>query len=62
MHARRFDMPEVFHEKSRKWFEEQTRKLLADGSIKQLKHRGGFRLVPADIDQVDPNTPEGGEQ
>lgn len=58
MHARRFELPESFHEKPRAWFEEQAGKLLADGGIKRLSYRGGARLVPADADTAMP-TPEG---
>lgn len=58
MHARRFEMPECFHEKPRQWFEEQTGRLLAEGSIKRMTHRGGARLVPADAESAVPTTPE----
>lgn len=56
MHARRFEMPEHFHEKPRAWFEEQAGKLLGEGSIKRLSYKGGYRLVPADAEGVMPTT------
>ena len=47
LHTRRFELPESFHEKTRPWFEEQTGKLLSDGSIKRLPYKGGgARLCP----------------
>ncbi len=55
IHARRHELPESFREKARTWFEEQTGKLLAEGNIKRLTHKGGFRLVPADAKSVVPN-------
>jgi len=54
LHARRFELPESYHEKPRPWFEEQAGKLLAEGAIKRLSHRGGFRLVPADAQTAVP--------
>ena len=57
LHARRFELPESYHEKPRPWFEEQAGKLLADGNVKRLTYRGGARLVPADADTAMP-TPE----
>jgi len=60
MHARRFELPESFHEKPRAWFEEQAGKLLADGGIKRLSYRGGARLVPADAEDAIPTPVAGG--
>ncbi|MGD9710170.1 MAG: AAA family ATPase [Halothiobacillaceae bacterium] len=59
LHARRFELPESYHEKPRPWFEEQAGKLLADGSAKRLSFRGGFRLVPADADTAMPPRADG---
>jgi len=55
LHTRRFELPEIFHEKPRPWFEEQAGKLLAGGNIKRMPWRGGgARLVPADADCAVP--------
>lgn len=64
MHARRFELPEAFHDKTRQWFDEQTGRLLGDGNIKRLPYRGGARLVPAEVETAIPTesaerTPEG---
>ena len=56
LHAHRFELPEIFHEKPRPWFEEQAGKLLAGGNIKRLPYRGGARLVPFDAECAIPKT------
>jgi hypothetical protein len=54
LHARRFELPEAFHEKTRAWFDEQAGKLLADGSIKRLTYKGGSRYVPPEAESAIP--------
>jgi hypothetical protein len=46
LHTRRHELLDVFHGKSRTWFDEQAAKLLADGSIKRLSHGNSTRLCP----------------
>jgi hypothetical protein len=54
LHARRFELAEAFHEKTRAWFEEQAGKMLADGSIKRLTYKGGSRYVPPEAESAIP--------
>ena len=54
LHARRFELPESFHEKPRAWFDEQAGKLLSEGAIKRLSYRGGQRLCPPDAASAVP--------
>jgi hypothetical protein len=56
LHGRRFELPEIFHEKARTWFEEQTGKLLADGGIKRLKHSNSMRLCPPEATVAMPKS------
>lgn len=53
-HARRFEMPAVFHDRPRTWFDEQIGALMTDEKIKRVSNKGGHRLAP--FDAVD--TPE----
>ena len=46
LHARRHELLDEFHGKSRAWLDEQAGKLLADGSIKRLDHGNSTRLCP----------------
>jgi hypothetical protein len=60
LHARRFELAEAFHEKTRAWFDEQAGKMLADGSIKRLTYKGGSRYVPPEAESAIPKAaPEG---
>lgn len=61
IHARRFELPAGFHEKTRPWFEEQVGKMLSDGTAKRLPYRGGgARLCPPEATAAVPKpAPEG---
>ncbi len=54
LYARRHELPERFHEKTRGWLDEQSGKLLASGNIKRLTYRGGARLCPQTADVAMP--------
>ena len=54
LHARRFELAEGFHEKTRAWFDEQAGKMLADCSIKRLTYKGGSRYVPPEAESAIP--------
>ncbi|QLH50483.1 MAG: AAA family ATPase [Candidatus Accumulibacter cognatus] len=54
LHARRTELPEAFHEKTRAWFDDITGKLVAGGSIRRLSYRGGSRLCPPDATAAVP--------
>ena len=54
LHARRFELAEAFHEKTRAWFDEQAGKMLADGNIKRLTYKGGSRYVPPEAESAIP--------
>jgi hypothetical protein len=54
LHARRFELAEAFHEKTRAWFDEQAGKMLADCSIKRLTYKGGSRYVPPEAESAIP--------
>lgn len=56
LHARRRELAEGFHEKSRTWFDEQVGKLLADGSIKRLNHGNSTRLCPREATVAVPKS------
>ena len=63
LHARRTELPEAFHEKTRAWFDDITGKLVADGSIRRLVYRGGNRLCPPDAtDAVPKPAPEANDE
>jgi len=54
LYARRFELAEAFHEKTRAWFDEQAGKMLADCSIKRLTYKGGSRYVPPEAESAIP--------
>jgi len=55
-YARRHELPEALHGKTRAWFAEQVGKLLSDGIIKRLPYHGGQRLCPPDANLAVPKT------
>mgnify|MGYP000993720479 CR=1 FL=1 len=56
LHARRRELIDGFHGKSRAWFDEQASKLLADGSIKRLNHGNSTRLCPIEATVAVPKS------
>ncbi|KFB76644.1 MULTISPECIES: AAA family ATPase [Candidatus Accumulibacter] len=46
LHARRFELPEMFHDKPRAWFDKTIALLLAEARIKRMPYQGGKRYCP----------------
>lgn len=54
LHARRFELPEMFHNKPRAWFDKTIALLLAEARIKRMPYQGGKRYCPPEADAAIP--------